>query len=326
MKRKSCLGLAKVREKLHSKLRRQKYFLAGEHSGVKLCTWTKKSLRDMGYCYKQQFYGIRSHMCCQMSPSIGYCMNSCIFCWREIELTLGASMQSLKKLDEPKDIVGQSILGQRKLVSGFGGASDVNRKKLAEAMEPAHFAISLTGEPLLYPKLNGLIRLLHKMGKTTFVVTNGQLPEVMQGMEMPTQLYVSVDAPNEQLFRKIERSSNTDGWKRLCSSLSVMKGLRGKTRTTLRLTIIKGLNDREIEGWSSMLRAAAPLFVEVKAYMFVGSSRMRLSIKEMPLHSDILAFSEMLSAASGYRLVDHKPESRVALLMKKDFPGRIMSF
>ena len=46
------------------------------------------------------------------------------------------------------------------------------------------FAISLTGEPTLYPKLPELIKEIHSRGKTSFLVTNGQHPEVLQKLKI----------------------------------------------------------------------------------------------------------------------------------------------
>lgn len=292
-------------------LEAQGYAFTGTHSAVKLCAWTKKSLRDKDFCYKQQFYGIKSHLCCQMSPSVGYCQNMCVYCWREIDCTLGTS---IKKPDNPKEIVENSIVQQRKLLSGFGGDPDVNRQKLEEAQDPKHFAISLTGEPLIYPQLNELIRILHQMEKTTFLVTNGLLPDRLQKLELPTQLYLSIEAPNKELYHKITRSLLKDAWERQQKSLKVLKHLA--TAKVLRITAIKGMNMTDLEGYSSLIRMSEPDFVEVKAYMFVGSSRQRLSMANMPLHSEVREFSQGIAELSGYRLKDEKKESRVVLLTR----------
>ena len=56
-----------------------------DNSAVKICRWCKKSLVDEGGCYKEKFYGIKSHLCCQMSPNLS-CQNKCMHCWRAIEL------------------------------------------------------------------------------------------------------------------------------------------------------------------------------------------------------------------------------------------------
>ena len=92
----------KETEKLREILKKQHYGLIGNHSGVKICEWTKKSLTDSGVCYKEKFYGIKSHLCCQMSPSIGICNNKCLHCWREIELTID-------KRQPPRVIIDEAI-------------------------------------------------------------------------------------------------------------------------------------------------------------------------------------------------------------------------
>ena len=90
-------------KKLKQVLKKQHYGLVGNHSGIQICRWTKKSLVDEGVCYKQKFYGIESHRCCQMSPAIGYCQNRCLHCWRAIELTIGDKIKG--KIDNPKKII-----------------------------------------------------------------------------------------------------------------------------------------------------------------------------------------------------------------------------
>ena len=86
------------------------------------------------------------------------------------------SFSKTKKWNSPKEIVDSCIKAQIRKLSGFGGNERVNLKKLKEAQEPQHFAISLSGEPTLYPHLSELIKELHKKDKTTFLVTNGQHP------------------------------------------------------------------------------------------------------------------------------------------------------
>ena len=44
------------------------YEIVGNHSAVEICGWTKKGLNEeTSGCYKQKFYGIRSHQCTQMT-------------------------------------------------------------------------------------------------------------------------------------------------------------------------------------------------------------------------------------------------------------------
>ena len=44
-------------------------------------------------------------------------------------------------------------------------------------MEAKHCALSLVGEPIMYPEINTRIGLLHDRGISTFLVTNAQFPD-----------------------------------------------------------------------------------------------------------------------------------------------------
>ncbi|MEM2115370.1 MAG: 4-demethylwyosine synthase TYW1 [Candidatus Woesearchaeota archaeon] len=317
-----------IPEELKKIFQHQHYVIVGNHSAVEICSWTKKSLTNRGFCYKQKFYGIRSHLCCQMTPSVAWCDHLCIFCWRATHINLDKDM-SKAKIDDPKTIIEGCILAQRKLLSGFGGNPKVDRSKLREAQEPMHFAISLSGEPTLYPKLPELIQELHKKGKTTFLVSNGQHPEMIEELIqkdlLPTQLYISVDAPNEELYKKIDVPLNKNGWQRLMKTLEMIKNLSGY-RTVLRITLIKGINDLYPEKYAELIQFSRPMFVEVKAYMWVGHSRKRLKFENMPSHKDIMDFSKKIAKFLKWEIIDEKKESRVALIMERDIPSRIMSF
>ena len=290
---------------------RQGYRFTGRHSAVKICMWTRNSIRGNGVCYKQQFYGIDSHRCVQMSPSIGYCQNRCIFCWRPTDQT---KQESIPDPDEPALLIEDCIAAQRQLLTGFRGNDNIEKKVLDEAWQPRHFAISLSGEPTLYPKLNELIRLLHDRGLTSFVVTNGMEPQKLRNIEPPTQLYLSVDAPEPGLFERIDRPLKKDGWKRLMDSLSALKTLGMKTRTCLRLTCMEGINMASPELWAKAVIAAEPWFVELKGYMYVGCSKARMSYSNMPRHERVREFAEQVSAFCGYDIIDEHKRSSAILL------------
>lgn len=302
-------------------LEKQQYEFCGDHSAVKTCTWTKKSIRGEGVCYKEKFYGIRCHRCLQMAPSVNFCGLDCIFCWRE------RHDEPYKVIDDPKLIVKKSIEAQKKLLVGFYGNEKANKKILDEAMNPKHVAISLSGEPLTYPKISELVEEYHKAGFTTFIVTNGQYPKIMKKMTLPTQLYVSLDAPNKELLFTIDRPKDKEkSWQNLMESLDVLKNLKGKTRTTLRVTMIKGMNDVHPEQYAELLEKSDADFVEVKGYMYVGASRERLQMENMPLHSEVKEFAEEIIKHCDYKIIDEQVESRVVLLVKEDSSDRVMKF
>ena len=314
-----------VTQEVKLMLNKQGYAEVGNHSRVKICHWTKAELKGEGSCYKGKFYGLSSHLCTQMTPSYT-CNNACVFCWRDLRYHTEPAMK--QGIDDPVDIVEGSINAQRKLLSGFGGNSKVAKELFQESRNPKHVAISLDGEPTLYPRLAELINEYHKKGMTTFVVSNGLLPEKIEKLleTPPTQLYLSVDAPNEELFNIVDRSIIKNAWDGLVKSLLLLSKLRGKTRTVLRFTLIKGLNMVCPEQWAEVIKMSNPKFVEVKAYMWVGMSRERLEQANMPLHDEVREFAEEIGKHCDYRLVDEHEPSRVVLLMKEDTEDRIMKF
>jgi tRNA wybutosine-synthesizing protein 1 len=312
-------------EEEHKKLlTKQHYYITGKNSAVKICSWTKKSIKNEGVCYKEKFYGIKCHRCAQISTTIGYCQNKCLICWRPMEYT---KTKKMVVCDNPNEVIENTIKGQKVLLSGLGGFEKTDKKKLKESFEPKHFAISLSGEPFSYPKLEELLIELDNQNKTSFVVTNGMFPNSISKLKkLPTQFYVSVDAPNKELFEQIDNPSLKDGWDRLIKTLKILNKIRDKTRTTLRLTLIKDMNMINPNEWADLITIANPIFVEVKAYMYVGFSRNRLNIENMPRHSEVKAFADKISKYCDYKIIDEQKESRVVLLMKEDFNGRIMNF
>lgn len=300
-----------VSETDKKELEKQHYKIIGKNSAVKICSWTKKSLVDEGSCYKEKFYGINCHRCCQMTPNLS-CNNNCIFCWRSIDSFIGEKVEE----DDPKEIINNAIEGQKKLLNGFPGNEKLNKVKFKEAQDVKHFAISLIGEPLMYKKINELIEELDKRNITSFVVTNGQFPEDIKNLKKVTQLYLSLDAPNEELLKKIDKSMFKDSWERLNKSLEELS--KRKDRTCIRLTMIKDVNMCNEKEYSDLIKKGNPNFVEVKAYMHLGRSRQNLEEKNMPFHENIKEFSKRLKEhLEDYEIKDEHKSSRVVLLSKK---------
>jgi len=294
---------------LKKELVHQHYNLVGNHSAVKLCFWLRKSMRDGGFCYKQKFYGIQSHRCMQMTPWL-FCSNSCEYCWRIVEKT----RIKVDRIDSPEEVIEGCIKGQRELISGFKGFEGANLKKWKEAQNPNNAAISLVGEPTLYPKLSGLIEEFHKRKFSTFLVTNGQFPEALGSISEPTNLYISLDAPDKASYKSIDKPSLKDFWERLNRSLELMDSF--SCRKVLRLTLVKGHNMKSPDKYAKLIHKASPDFVEAKGYVHVGESQKRLPRDAMPTHPEVKAFAESLSQACGYWLKDEQKESRVVLLSK----------
>ena len=307
-----------IPENLQILFRRQNYGLVGNHSAVKICEWTKKSLRNQGVCYKEKFYGrihgIRSHTCLQMTPAAYFCPNRCVYCWRATDKTLANSMENFDS-DEPKEIIEKSIEAQRVLLSGFKGFAGTDMKKWKEAQEPKNAAISLTGEPTAYPKISGLIGEFKKRGMSTFLVTNGQFPEHLKNIEEPSQLYLSLDASTKEIYKRVDIPSFADFWERFNDTIEIMPSFSCKK--AVRMTIVKGRNDTHAKEYANLIKKADADFVEIKAYMWIGFSRMRLPIEAMPSFAEIKAFVEKLNGFLDYEYKDEDARSRVVLLSKK---------
>jgi tRNA wybutosine-synthesizing protein 1 len=301
-------------------LEKQGYRFVNNSGAVKICRWTKKDLLDKGKCYKSVFYGINSYSCCQMSPWVA-CQNKCLHCWRAIELNMNKFIDK-EKIDKPDEIIDGCIKQQRKLLSGFKGNSKVNQKKLKHAQEPMQFAISLSGEPTIYPYIGELIEELKKRGKTSFLVTNGLHPEKLQELidkkQFPTQLYVSVNIPFEKDYQKFHRSSKKDAWKRLNKSLSLMNKF---PRSVFRMNLIREINmsDENVKEFAKLIKKYNPLFVELKGFMSVGFARERLGYDKMPNDLEMKNFSEKLVKELGeeWKILNSHEYSRAFLVGRK---------
>lgn len=295
-------------------LEKQHYRVVGKHSAVKTCGWTKNLLRGRGGCYKLKFYGIQSHKCMQMTTSIS-CANRCSFCWRDYKSPVSKKWEW--GVDDPIKILEDALYQHDKLLEGFKGNKNTPRKLYDQSKVVEHVALSLTGEPIIYPRMNELILEFHKRKISTFLVTNAQYPEAIKTLHPITQLYISLDAPNKELLKIVDVPLFKDYWERLNESLDLMS--KRKDRTCIRLTCIKDLNMLEEEKYAKLIEKADPDFIEIKGYMHVGASRDRLSITNMPSFDDVkdwgLKVNEYLK---DYEFAsEHKP-SRVILLAKKD--------
>jgi tRNA wybutosine-synthesizing protein 1 len=284
------------------------------HTAAQTCGWTKNALKGEGKCYKNIFYGIESHRCIQMTPVVK-CNERCVFCWRD---HAGHAYElGDVEWDDPDAVAEASLELQRTILSGFGGNDAVPRERFEEAMEPRHVAISLDGEPTLYPYLPELIEAFHERDITTFLVSNGTKPDVLAECD-PTQLYVSVDAADRWTFDETVKAVEDDAWERLVDTLDVLAE-KDETRTVLRTTLVKGHNMHHPEWYATMFRRADPDFVELKAYMHVGHSRGRLDRDSMPDHDEVREFTEAVREyMPDHDVTKEVPVSHVTLLAKTE--------
>jgi len=312
-----------VPDSLIEVLKKQRYHIVGRHSAVKRCKWLYEAIVHGRSCYKQKFYGIKSHQCIQMTPALFYCTQRCLFCWRAQSGDLQITWEETKlpTWDSPEEIVEGCIKAQLAILSGYKGNPKADPQKLREALRPRHAAISLTGEPTLYEPIGELIHAFHKRGFTTFLVSNGTMPSALAKLSHePSQLYVSVCAPNKETYRKVCRPLIPDAWEKLNETLELLHSF--KCPTVIRITAVRGLNMENIEEYAKLIEKANPTYVEPKAFMHVGFSRLRLGYEGMPSHKEIREFALKLAEATGYKVIDESEDSRVVLLSRLEKPLR----
>ena len=308
-------SLNQLTEGVKKNLEKQQYRIISNHSAVKTCGWTKNMIRGKGGCYKLKFYGIMSNQCMQATTSIS-CANRCKFCWRGYKAPVSKDWKW--GVDEPQEIFDGLIKEHHKLLAGFKGSKTASQTSYQKSKTVKHVALSLTGEPIAYPRINELLDIFNKNDISTFIVTNAQYPEAIRNLNPITQLYASMDAPNKELLKDIDVPLFEDYWKRFLDSLKELS--KKKQRTCVRLTMVKGINMISPEGYAELIKIANPDFIEVKAYMHVGESQMRLSRNNMPSHTEVLFFTqELMKYLPDHELVSEHIPSFVVMAAKKKF-------
>ncbi|CAK0820896.1 unnamed protein product [Prorocentrum cordatum] len=306
-------------------LERSGYRTVGSHSAVKQCRWTKNALRGQGQCYKHTFYGINSHQCMEATPSLA-CANKCVFCWRNHKNPVATSWKF--KEDDPEWIVQESVERHCELVAEAAASPHALPERVLEARTVRHTALSLVGEPVLYPQIEEYLAALHRRRISTFLVTNGQFPEQLRGLPQVTQLYVSVDAPDPEELKAVGRPLFRDYWERLRESLRILAEKGSRQRTVCRLTCLKGRNMEEdaYDGYAELIAASDCDFVEIKGATFAPvfeQDKSGLSRDSTPSHADVRSFARGLaSRLPGYGLAcEHEHSCAVLLAHRARFCG-----
>jgi len=324
--------MTKTIDEVRKTLQKMRYGIVGNHSAVQVCRWTKSSIKGEGDCWKEKIYGISSAGCCQMTPAVMFCENFCVHCWRPIEMNLGTK---LDKIDDPIKILDRIINERKRLLIGMKGIKDLDKKKFDDALIPKLYTMSLSGEPTIYPRLGEMFKEIRKRGAVSFLVTNGLNPEALNnltknGGEFPTQITVSTNAPNEELFKTWHRSTKKDAWKVFNKTLDIIASLRGVVRRAIRLTLVNGsdkgvfsdltnMSDENIKEYASLICKAIPDFVHVKGYKSVGYARKRMDYDKQPWHKEIKVFSKKLEALlPDYKIKAEYERSCLVMLAHKD--------
>ena len=188
------------------------------------------------------------------------CANKCSFCWRQ------NSNPTIKEwnfaTDPPVQLVEDMLDMQRSLVKNVSGMPGVTQKGYSDALVPRHCALSLVGEPIMYPRISEFCDELHRRSISSFLVNNGQFPECIEKLRPITQLYLSVDAANEADMKRLDRPIFQDFWRRFNDSVDLMRCKHG--RTVFRMTLIKGWNMDDLDGYVDAVVRGFPDFIELK--------------------------------------------------------------
>ena len=275
-----------VYPRLEKNLTKQGYTVLGSHSAVKLCRWTKSMLRGRGGCYKHTFYNISSFQCMEMTPSLA-CANKCVFCWRHHTNPVGRSFDW--EYDSPEFLIENSLAQHRRMIKQMKGVPGVQPERLQEAMNVKHCALSLVGEPIMYPEINKYVGLLHQNRISSFMVTNAQWPDRIRDLAPVTQMYLSVDASTKEDMKRIDRPIFEDFWERCLGSIDELALKR--QRTVFRLTLVNDYNIENVKGYAAMVKKGMPDFIEVKGVTYCGTSdASTLTMKHVPFHEEVVQF------------------------------------
>ncbi|MBZ3878892.1 S-adenosyl-L-methionine-dependent tRNA 4-demethylwyosine synthase [Sciurus carolinensis] len=315
-KKEGVEGRAMLTPALREALTKQGYQLIGSHSGVKLCRWTKSMLRGRGGCYKHTFYGIESHRCVEATPSLA-CANKCVFCWRHHTNPVGTEWRW--KMDQPEKILEGAVQSHLDMMKQFRGVPGVKAERFEEGMKVKHCALSLVGEPIMYPEINRFLQLLHQRKISSFLVTNAQFPAEIRNLKPVTQLYVSVDASTKDSLKKIDRPLFKDFWHRFLDSLEALA--TKQQRTVYRLTLVKSWNVDELQAYADLVSLGNPDFIEVKGVTYCGeSAASSLSMANVPWHEEVVRFvRELVALIPDYEIACEHEHSNCLLVAHRQF-------
>jgi Radical SAM superfamily len=216
-----------------------------------------------------------------------------------------------------------------------------------EAATPKHVAISYDGEPTMYRRIGELISEFRKRNISTFVVTNGTFPERLREMNdtgnLPTQLYVTLAAPDKELYMKVCSSVkpffqvNEDHWERLNQTLTLLSSL--KCRTVIRITSVRGVNMIHPQSYRELVQKAQPNFLEVKGFSISGNAPRiseRLGVTDLgpkdpsllqnaltyaPTHEEIVEFAKGISEDFSLFPLISQSELNRQVLMRANWSG-----
>ena len=103
----------------------------------------------------------------ETTPSLA-CANKCVFCWRHHSNPVGTEWKWA--MDEPELILEGALENHYKMIKQMKGVPGVLPERYQEGFQVKHCALSLVGEPIMYPEINKYLDLLHSKSISSFMV------------------------------------------------------------------------------------------------------------------------------------------------------------
>lgn len=257
---------------------------------------------------------------------------------RTFSIRKDLAMQGSMSLESSRDLVERLVASRKDII-------DVH----LEASTPKHVAISYDGEPTMYRRIGELISEFRERKISTFVVTNGTFPERIRELNetgnLPTQLYVTLAAPNKETYLRVCSSAkpffpvNEDHWERLNQTLSMLATLN--CRTVIRITSVRGVNMIEARSYRELVQKSNPNFLEIKGFSISGNAPriserlgetdlgpndptlMKNALAYAPTHEEIIKFAKDISNDfSLFPLVSQSELNRQVLMSVNWEPGK----
>ena len=93
----------------------------------------------------------------ETTPSLA-CANKCVFCWRHHSNPVGTEWKW--KMDKAEDVLAGALESHYAMIKQMRGVPGVLPERLAEGMDAKHCALSLVGEPIMYPEINRYLSII----------------------------------------------------------------------------------------------------------------------------------------------------------------------